>query len=123
MLLALALAVPSHSAAQQKKLTYWTHEDPNRTEIETKYIKEFEAANPGVTVGATSTSKGDEQAAFAPAEGEVPLAVGSTLSIDDLVATYSCTLTSTVYSLTAGTTEKKPKQSDTVTITKLDDQH
>ena len=37
--------------AQAKiELTYWTHEDPNRTEIENRYINEFEKANPGVTV-------------------------------------------------------------------------
>ena len=29
-------------AAQAKvELTYWTHEDPNRTEIENRYITEF----------------------------------------------------------------------------------
>jgi multiple sugar transport system substrate-binding protein len=32
------------------ELTYWTHEDPNRTEIENRYISEFEKANPGVTI-------------------------------------------------------------------------
>lgn len=38
-------------AAQAKiELTYWTHEDPNRTEIENRYISEFEKANPGVTI-------------------------------------------------------------------------
>lgn len=31
-------------------LTFWTHEDPNRTEIEERYIVEFEAANPNITV-------------------------------------------------------------------------
>ncbi len=37
--------------AQQKiEIVYWTHEDPNRTEIENRYIEEFEAANPGVTI-------------------------------------------------------------------------
>jgi multiple sugar transport system substrate-binding protein len=38
-------------AAQAKiEITYWTHEDPNRTEIENRYISEFEKANPGVTI-------------------------------------------------------------------------
>jgi len=32
------------------ELTFWTHEDPNRTEIENRYIDEFQKANPGVTV-------------------------------------------------------------------------
>ncbi len=31
-------------------IKFWTHEDPNRTEIEERYIREFEAANPGVTI-------------------------------------------------------------------------
>ncbi|WP_181015552.1 ABC transporter substrate-binding protein [Alkalispirochaeta sphaeroplastigenens] len=31
-------------------LTYWTHEDPNRTPLEERLIREFEAANPGVTI-------------------------------------------------------------------------
>lgn len=31
-------------------LVFWTHEDPNRTEIENRYIAEFEAANPDITV-------------------------------------------------------------------------
>ena len=80
------------------------------------------STNPGLTVGATLASQGDEQAAFAPGEETVPLGAASPPTIDSLLGTYSCTLTSTLYSLTAGTTEKKPKQSDTVTITKIDDQ-
>ncbi len=31
-------------------LTFWTHEDKNRTPIEERYIKEFQSQNPGVTV-------------------------------------------------------------------------
>lgn len=31
-------------------LTFWTHEDPNRTEIEEQYIKEFEASHPNITI-------------------------------------------------------------------------
>src|SRR6056297_2926410 len=31
-------------------LEFWTHEDPNRTEIEDRYIEEFEAANPDIKV-------------------------------------------------------------------------
>ena len=27
-------------------LTFWTHEDPNRTRLEERYIAEFQAANP-----------------------------------------------------------------------------
>jgi multiple sugar transport system substrate-binding protein len=38
-------------AAQAKtEITYWTHEDPNRTEIENRYISEFEKANPDVVI-------------------------------------------------------------------------
>ena len=47
---ALFLPVAVNAAESKIELTYWTHEDPNRTEIEDRYIKEFEAANPGVTV-------------------------------------------------------------------------
>jgi multiple sugar transport system substrate-binding protein len=38
------------AAQAEVELTYWTHEDPNRTEIENRYISEFEKANPGVTI-------------------------------------------------------------------------
>jgi multiple sugar transport system substrate-binding protein len=38
------------SAQAKTELTYWTHEDPNRTEIENRYIGEFEKANPGVVI-------------------------------------------------------------------------
>ncbi|MDR1253081.1 MAG: extracellular solute-binding protein [Treponema sp.] len=31
-------------------LTFWTHEDPNRTRIEERYIQEFELANPNITI-------------------------------------------------------------------------
>ncbi len=31
-------------------LTFWTHEDPNRTRIEERYIQEFEAANPNIKI-------------------------------------------------------------------------
>ena len=52
ILLIILLFLPAtvNAAKSEIELTYWTHEDPNRTEIETRYIKEFENANPGVTV-------------------------------------------------------------------------
>jgi multiple sugar transport system substrate-binding protein len=31
-------------------ITFWTHEDPNRTTIETRYIEEFEVANPEIKI-------------------------------------------------------------------------
>ena len=31
-------------------LVFWTHEDPNRTEIENRYIEEFQAENPDITI-------------------------------------------------------------------------
>lgn len=37
-------------------IKFWTHEDPARTEIEERYIQEFEAANPGVTVERVTNS-------------------------------------------------------------------
>jgi multiple sugar transport system substrate-binding protein len=54
----LLFALTSTVAHAKVELTFWTHEDPNRTEIENRYIKEFEKANPGVTVKrVTSPSK------------------------------------------------------------------
>ena len=38
------------------EITFWTHEDPNRTEIEDRYIVEFEKANPGVTIKRVTNS-------------------------------------------------------------------
>lgn len=35
-------------------LKFWTHEDPNRTRIENRYIREFEAANPGIRIERTT---------------------------------------------------------------------
>lgn len=55
------------------ELTFWTHEDPNRTEIEDRYIEEFEKANPGVTVKRVTSGSGQIQelilTAFAANEG------------------------------------------------------
>jgi multiple sugar transport system substrate-binding protein len=54
-------------------ITVWTHEDPNRTRIEERYIKEFMEANPNIKVERTtqSSSKMIElvQTAFAANEG------------------------------------------------------
>ncbi|ORC36990.1 ABC transporter substrate-binding protein [Marispirochaeta aestuarii] len=58
LLLSLSLVATSLFAAggqEQKEegpieLEFWTHEDPNRTAIEERYIQEFEAENPGITV-------------------------------------------------------------------------
>jgi multiple sugar transport system substrate-binding protein len=50
LICALFLPVAVNAAESKIELIYWTHEDPNRTEIENRYIKEFEASNPGVTV-------------------------------------------------------------------------
>jgi len=49
LVLILILSLPL-CAQQSIEILYWTHEDPNRTEIENRYIEEFEAANPGVTI-------------------------------------------------------------------------
>jgi len=49
--LVLSLSLVAVCMAQAKmEITYWTHEDPNRTEIENRYIEAFEKANPGVVV-------------------------------------------------------------------------
>jgi multiple sugar transport system substrate-binding protein len=37
-------------------LTVWTHEDPNRTRIEERYIQEFQAANPNIKIERTTQS-------------------------------------------------------------------
>lgn len=58
LIFVLFLALTVNAATAKVELTFWTHEDPNRTEIENRYIKEFEKANPGVTVKrVTSPSK------------------------------------------------------------------
>lgn len=44
------------NSASAIEITFWTHEDPNRTEIENRYIEEFEKENPGVTVKRVTNS-------------------------------------------------------------------
>ncbi len=46
------------NAAADIEITFWTHEDPNRTEIENRYIEEFEQANPGVTIKRVTSGSG-----------------------------------------------------------------
>lgn len=46
----LLIPVTVSVAHAKIEIIYWTHEDPNRTEIENRYIKEFEKANPGVSI-------------------------------------------------------------------------
>ena len=46
------------NAAANIEITFWTHEDPNRTEIENRYIEEFEQANPGVTIKRVTSGSG-----------------------------------------------------------------
>jgi multiple sugar transport system substrate-binding protein len=54
-------------------LTVWTHEDPNRTRIEERYLKEFMTSNPNVTIERTTqgATKNIEliQTAFAANQG------------------------------------------------------
>ena len=55
---AFFLTVAVNAAESKTEILYWTHEDPNRTEIENRYIEEFEKANPEVTIKrVTSPSK------------------------------------------------------------------
>lgn len=78
-ILVLAVLLNSVWAAGNKAeegpitLTIWTHEDPNRTRIEERYIAEFEAANPNIKIERTtqSSTKMIElvQTAFAANEG------------------------------------------------------
>ena len=60
-ILAVGLVITAlMSCTQGKKeegpitLTYWTHEDPARTELETKLIAEFEKDNPNIKVERTT---------------------------------------------------------------------
>ncbi len=57
-ILVVLMAVTVSAALAEVELTIWTHEDPNRTEIENMYIKEFEKANPGVTVKRVTSPSG-----------------------------------------------------------------
>ena len=61
------------SAASTIELTFWTHEDPNRTEIENRYIVEFEQVNPGVKIKRVTSGSGQIQelilTAFAANQG------------------------------------------------------
>jgi len=61
------------NAATDIEITFWTHEDPNRTEIENRYIAEFEQANPGVTIKRVTSGSGQIQelilTAFAANQG------------------------------------------------------
>ena len=49
-LLLLGVTVGGLAVASTVELVFWTHEDPNRTEIETRYIEEFEEMYPNVTI-------------------------------------------------------------------------
>ena len=46
------------NSATAMEITFWTHEDPNRTEIEDRYVAEFEQANPGVTIKRVTNASG-----------------------------------------------------------------
>ena len=60
VLIALMLFIAPLAAQGPKEeqgpivLKYWTHEDPNRTRIEDRYIQEFQAANPNITIERTT---------------------------------------------------------------------
>jgi len=60
-LLILSIGIPLFAGGAQEEegpitVTYWTHEDPNRTVIEEKYIAEFEASHPNVTIERVTNS-------------------------------------------------------------------
>jgi len=62
IMLSLILPLTLFAAARNQQtsgpitITFWTHEDPNRTRIEERYIMEFEAANQNVKVERTTQS-------------------------------------------------------------------
>ena len=60
LILPVLFAAGDQEAAEEGpiELVFWTHEDPNRTAIEEKYVQEFEAANPDVTVNRVTHSSG-----------------------------------------------------------------
>jgi len=65
-LIALSLVVPAAlfagAGAQEETgpitLEVWTHEDPNRTRIEERYIQEFQAANPNIKINRVTQASG-----------------------------------------------------------------
>ncbi len=73
IMLFIMLLTLTIQAAADIEITFWTHEDPNRTEIEEKYIAEFEQANPGVTIKRVTSGSGQIQelvlTAFAANQG------------------------------------------------------
>jgi len=54
----LVLATPQQEAAGPVNLVYWTHEDPNRTQLEEKLIAEFQSQNPDITVERETSPSG-----------------------------------------------------------------
>lgn len=62
LMLSLFITTLGFASGQQAEesgpfvLNYWTHEDPNRTAIETRYIKEFEEANPDIKINRVTHS-------------------------------------------------------------------
>ena len=64
-LLLLALAVPVF--AKSITLSYWTHADRNREDLEKRLIEEFMAENPGVTIIYDVTGAGDHRERLLPA--------------------------------------------------------
>ncbi|MBB6482122.1 extracellular solute-binding protein [Spirochaeta isovalerica] len=55
------LALPLLAGGAQEEegpitIKFWTHEDPNRTTIEERYIAEFEASHPGITIERVTNS-------------------------------------------------------------------
>ncbi len=69
----LVLATPQQEATGPVELVYWTHEDPNRTPLEEKWIAEFQSQNPNVTVVRETSPSGKIQekvlTAFAAMKG------------------------------------------------------
>jgi multiple sugar transport system substrate-binding protein len=60
-LLIMSMALPIFASGAQEAtgpvtITFWTHEDPNRTALEDRYIAEFQAANPDVTIERVTNS-------------------------------------------------------------------
>ena len=69
----LVLATPQQEPTGPVELVQWTHEDPNRTPLEERWIAEFEQQNPNVTVTRETSPSGKIQekvlTAFAAMKG------------------------------------------------------
>src|SRR5690554_1677834 len=63
--LILVMAIPAFAA--DITLSYWTHSDRNREDLEARLIEEFMAANPGIKIVRDVTGSTDHRDRLLPA--------------------------------------------------------